>query len=206
MAITFPLSLPATPNFSRFSIAQRVAVARRDSPFTGQQQVVAHQGGWWVMGLTLPLMKQAAAQTWIGFLHSLNGTEGTFLVGDPVRTTPLGVATGSPQVNGASQTGKTLITDGWTGSVTGILKAGDFIQLGTGVTTRLYQNQTDVNSDGGGNATLDIFPRLRESPGNNDVITTSNCKGTFRLGGNVSPIDVDLGDIYSIAFSAIEAF
>ena len=51
-----------------------------------------------------------------------------------------------------------LITDGWTPSQTGILLTGDYIQLGTGLASRLHKVLADVNSDGGGNATFDIWP------------------------------------------------
>lgn len=57
-----------------------------------------------------------------------------------VATHTVGVATGTPLVNGAAQNvtyaaskttdSQTLITDGWTNSITGILKAGDVITIG----------------------------------------------------------------------------
>ncbi len=69
-------------------------------------------------------------------------------MGDPVNTSPRGAATGTPLVKGASQTGNTLTTDGWTTGVTGILKAGDWIQLGTGSTSTLHKLQQAADSDG----------------------------------------------------------
>ena len=41
----------------------------------------------------------------------------------------VGVNTGTPLVNGASQTGTSLITDGWTNDTTGILKKGDVFTI-----------------------------------------------------------------------------
>lgn len=41
----------------------------------------------------------------------------------------VGVATGTPLVNGASQTGNSLATDGWTNSITGILLKGDVFTI-----------------------------------------------------------------------------
>lgn len=141
-------------------------------------------------------------EEWVCFLLMLNGPKGTFLVGDSLARDPQGVATGTPLVNGGSQTGNSLITDGWTGNTTNILKAGDYLQIGN----RLYKNLQDVNSDSGGNATLDIFPRLRESPANNAGITLSNTIGTFRL----PEIDYELytSDPFKIgglSFTALEA-
>jgi hypothetical protein len=115
------------------------------------------------------------------------------------------VATGTPVINGASQTGSELITDGWTADTTGILKAGDYIQLGTGSTARLYKVLDDVDSDGSGNATFDIWPNLRSSPDDNATITVSNCKSVFRLTTNVTDISINQASIYGLTFGAVEA-
>ena len=206
MAITFPLTPPTFPGFTRFELIQRVAVSRVASPFTGQQQVSAHQGGWWELSATLPFMVREVAAPWIAFLHSLNGAEGTFLMGDPLGRSPLGNASGSPQVKGASQTGKALITDTWTANTDGVLLAGDYYQLGSGATTRLYTSLQNLNTDGSGDATIDGFPRLRESPADNEALVLSNPRGTFRLAQNTVEISSDSSRVYSIGFGAVEAF
>lgn len=101
------------------------------------------------------------------------------------------IATGTPLVNTAAQTGATLITDGWTNTVTNILTAGALFVI-DGVfevnndtyqsTGQLRTFHVDVaaNSDGAGNATLTISPpivvtgsrqNVTNSPANNAVIT-----------------------------------
>lgn len=85
---------------------------------------------------------------------------------------------GTPLVNGASQTGTSLITDGWTASQTGVVKAGDVFTVTSGantvnavnpetkVTTGARQQfvvTADANSDGGGAATLSIKPAITTS-------------------------------------------
>lgn len=206
MSIVYPLTLPTTPGFKRFSLIQRTVVGISPPAFTGQRQVFPHQGGWWELGATLPLMIRAVAEPWIAFLHSLNGMEGTFLIGDSLGKNPLGSALGTPLVKSAGQTGKSLITKGWTPNETGVLLAGDYIQLGTGVTTRLYENLKDLDSDGAGFATADIFPRLRESPADNEALVLVNTKGTFRLASNQIEITMDVAKFYGIGFAAMEAF
>lgn len=72
-----------------------------------------------------------------GSLGPIGGVETYMAQNVPTHT--VGVATGSPKVNGASQTSayadvkstwtQSLVTDGWTNSVTGILKAGDVITI-----------------------------------------------------------------------------
>ena len=121
-------------------------------------------------------MKREDAEQLIAFMLKLNGTYGTFTLGDPLNTSPRGVGTGTPLVNGGSQTGNSLVTDGWTSGQTGILKAGDWIQLGSGSTSRLYKILSDANSNGSGQATFDIWPNLRSSPADNAAITVSSPK------------------------------
>jgi hypothetical protein len=102
----------------------------------------------------------------------------------------IGTATGTPLINGASQTGSSIITDGWTASVT-ILLQGDVIQFAgvNAVNPMSYQSTgqlqdfvvtADVTSDGSGNATIPVYPALTTSgqlqtvtgsPANNAAIT-----------------------------------
>jgi len=149
MATTFPISLPTTGT-KRIRIAQAAVVGVGQSPFTLEQQVQRRQGQSWILDVSYPPMIRATAEALHAALCSLNGREGTFLFGDSASKTPRGTATGTPLVKGASQTGEDLITDGWTINITGILKAGDWIQLGTGSTSRLYKVLGDANSNGTG--------------------------------------------------------
>jgi hypothetical protein len=71
--------------------------------------------------------------------------------------------------------------------------------------SRLYKAITSQNSDGSGNATFDIFPRLRESPVYGGPLVVSSAKGLFRLPTNETQWDIDTAKNYGIGFSAIEA-
>lgn len=204
MAITYPLTFPSI-GIRSMNIRARNVVGISASPFTGQQQVYKHQGQWWEAEVTLPPMKRADAEQVVAFLLSLNGVYGTFLLGDPANTSPRGVGTGTPLVYGADQTGSELITDGWTTSTTGILKAGDWIQLGSGSATRLYKVLADANSDGSGIATIDIFPSLRSSPADNAQVTKSSPKGQWRLSSNDTNWSIDEASVYGITFACVEA-
>lgn len=205
MAITYPVSFPASIGFANLNIRARTVVGVSASPFTGQQQIYKHQGQWWEAEVSLPPMKRADAEQVIAFLLKMNGQYGTFLLGDKANTSTRGVGTGTPLVNGASQTGDELITDGWTISTTGILKAGDWIQLGSGSSTRLYKVLDDVNSDGSGNATINIFPNLRSSPDDDAALTVSNTQGLWRLVSNETEYSIDNMSIYGMTFACAEA-
>ena len=204
MAITEPFAHPAT-GIRSIIWAPESVVAMTESVFTKRQQVQAHEGQRWVFTLNLTKLSGDTAEEWRGFFLKCNGRERTFLLGDPSRTTARGAATGTPLVKGGSQTGIELVTDGWTPSVTGILKAGDYIQLGSGATARLHQIVQDVDSDAAGNATLDIWPRLLTSPADTAAIVVANCQGVFRLASNQMPVNIDEAKFHESSFTVIEA-
>ena len=205
MAISYPINLPATPGPQHVDWAPMSAVGAVTSPFTFQSQVQAHQGQIWAVRITVPPMIAADAEPWVAALLSLNGRQGTFFWGDRVRKMPRGSAGGTPLVDGAGQTGQELITDGWPNSVNGVLKMGDFFQLGSGATTRMYRILKDVNSNGSGQATLDFWPRLREIPADNAAIVTSEPKCVWRLKDNLMDWSVDTAKLYGLEIDAVEA-
>jgi hypothetical protein len=206
MAIAYPVSLPDTTSFREARMTARTAVGVTKSPFTGAQQVQKHQGQWWEFECSLVPMVRDNSEDWIAFLLSLNGQEGTFLLGDPYGTAPRGAATtvnSTPLINGANQTGKTLLTDGWQVSTGNILKAGDYIQLGTGSSTRLHKVLTAATSNASGEATLDIFPEIKTAYDDNATITITDAKGTFRLASNEMAFDLKQASTYGMAFAAV---
>jgi hypothetical protein len=205
MAVTFPLALPTATGIAKIRISANNVVGVSQSPFTAKQQVYKYTGQFWEAEISLPPMKRADAEYWISFLLKLNGSYGTFLLGDPNGATARGVATGTPLVKGASQTGNELVTDGWTTSTTGILKAGDYIQIGSGAAAKLHKVLDDVDSDSSGNATITIWPDLRAAPSDNAAIVVSGAKGVFRLSTNQSDWDVNEASIYGMTFPAREA-
>lgn len=204
MTISYPLSFPAlTPNKLRWTM--RNVVAQSASPFSGSQQVQRHQGAWWEVDLSFPPLGRADASLLFAFLASMRGKYGTVNFGDPTRTAPRGVGTGTPLVNGGGQTGESLVTDGWTAGQTGILKAGDFLQLGSGSSARLHVVLADANSDGSGNATFSLWPDLRTSPSDNAAIVVSSPVGVFRLGANDPGFDIEEAQLHGFAFSMMES-
>jgi hypothetical protein len=207
MAISYPLSLPSTPSWMKANFTANNIVGVSKSPFTNQQQVYQWPGEFWSVDVSLPPMDKATAEAWVNFLVSLRGTLGTFYIGDATHAAPNGVATGTPTVNGAQSSGSnTLATKGWTHNITGILKAGDLLQIGTTTQKRLYKVLNDANSDSSGHATVDIFPVLREGVSDSQSITLANPAGTFRLLTNDRTWNVDSAQQYGIDFKAEEAF
>jgi hypothetical protein len=108
---------------------------------------------------------------------------------------PLG---GTPLVNGASQTGSTLVTDGWTASAASRLKKGDVFTIAGVFSVNPVSRQTtnqlqqfvvtaDVSSDGSGNASIPISPAITPtgqfqnvtaSPADNAALTVVGAANT----------------------------
>lgn len=204
MAISYPLALPTVTRFSGLTIRARSAVGVSSSPFTFSQQVYAHQGDMMEADADLPPMLRADAETWISFLWALNGMEGTFLMGDPLGAAPRGTwAGGAALVKGGAQTGRTLNADGLSAGATA--KAGDWLQLGTGAAAHLHRVVQDATANGSGEIALEIWPRLRASPADNDPIVIAGAVGLWRLASNVREYSVREAQIYGLRFSCIEA-
>lgn len=96
-----------------------------------------------------------------------------FSVDNNCRTHTVGVLGGVPLVDGAGQTGTSILTKGWTGSVT-VLKKGDIITFASthGVNPVSFDSQAalrqhvvtaDVISTGGGAATIPVYPGITTS-------------------------------------------
>lgn len=89
----------------------------------------------------------------------------------------LGAGGGTPLVQGASQTGATLITDGWTGSTT-VLKAGDVLTI-AGLNP-VYEVTANVTSTASGTATLSLSPAILtgNAPADNAALTINSTPGS----------------------------
>lgn len=202
MAITYPLNFPSTLTVSSITIAPKNAVEESRSPFTFQSQVYNLGGEMFTISGTLPLMTKEQAEEYVSFLFKLKGKYGSFLFPIPI-STPRGVATGTPLVKGGGQTGNSLIIDGMTPSTTNIFRAGDWINLGSGLTTRLHKILNDANTNGSGEVTVDLWPALRESPSDNAPVTVTNCKAHLRLDNDYG-YSIDTNKHYFLEFAASE--
>jgi hypothetical protein len=197
---TFPILAQAAPVNLEWSLQSNTQTFT--SPLNGTMQTLELPGARWRASFTFQNLAEADAAKLQAFLVSLRGQAGRFYLYNFARPKPNGVGTGTPRVNGAGQSGGTLLTDGWTASQTGILKAGDFI----GVNGELKMVTADVNSDGSGNATLSIEPPLRSSPADNSAITVTQPTTTFMLTEATSKWVTRAPIITDITIDAIEMF
>lgn len=168
------------------------------SPFTGGQQVQDWGGEWWRYNLQFSSHGANNGRIMSGFFAALGGLRGTFLLADPTIRNP--AVLGNPVVDGAGQSGNSLVTAGW--SANG-LRMGDFFSLGAGAATRLYQITADVTPVAGA-ATIEFTPRLRASPADAAVLEVLRPKVILRPSGPI-PAGIGLGAFYSFDLVADEA-
>ena len=148
-----------------------------ESPLTKAVQTIEQPGARWSATLGYINLIDPDVALLQAFLAQLRGMANRFTLANFERSTPRGIATGTPLVNGASQTGTSLNTKGWTASQTGIMKAGDYFT----VNGELKMMAADANSDGTGLATLVFEPPLRASPADNAALTVNSPTATFML-------------------------
>lgn len=200
MTITFPIDLPNDGFAKRMTWRDRNTVGVTEAPFSGEQQIQEFQRQVWEVELEFPPMAAARGAKWISAFRSLRGQRGTFLCGNPKLATPKGTASvtpGTPQVDGAGQTG--LVLNMKTGLTTqvGYLLAGCHFSLGTGANRHLHAIVSDVDLDADGKATLNIWPRLRAAPDANAEIILTSPTGLFRLVGAGVQADFDeIGNVF----------
>jgi hypothetical protein len=128
----------------------------------------AHQG----------LVKRAIEASYLG---PLSGMQAFSTAQQPMHT--VGDYAGAPLVNGASQTGSSLITDGWSASLTDALNVGDTFTIAgvyevnprtyetTGQLQRFVVTES-VDTSAGGAATIKISPAI-----NDGTLTTTDAEG-----------------------------
>ncbi len=146
-----------TPNSSSFELVSNTRIFQ--SPLTNAIQTTTRKGSLWRISMQFNNLSGSDRATMQAFLSKLNGAEHRFTVHDH-SFTRRGAGGGTPLVNGASQTGTSLVLDGASSSVNNWLMTGDYISFNN----ELHMVTADTNSDGSGNVTLPIAPPIRKSP------------------------------------------
>ncbi len=192
MMPTFPLVSPTSYGVGSLTWTAVSNDAYGRAPWSLDLIKQIFDGRMWAGTLTIVSKNDAegrALSAWLTALRRAGTNAGTFLMGDPAASEPLGSAKdtpGTPVVSGADQTGESLNVSGLPNNATGYLLAGDYIQLGTGVSSRLKKVLDDVDSDGSGLATMVLWPPVRTAPSNGSAIVVSDPEGLFVSPGAIS--------------------
>ena len=194
------MAIPILPLTLVTSLERRLvtSVAEARSPFTGTSQIQDWGASWWEYQIEMAVTQGANARRLSAFFTGLGGLRGRFLFPDP--SIEVSLAVGNPYVTAAQSAGaSTLQTAGW-----GLgLRAGDFFQLGTDATTRLYQVTEDVTPVGS-EATLAFVPPLRASVAVGTLLGLDAPSVLLRLTAPV-PTVIGRADQHRFTFSAREA-
>lgn len=211
MTITYPYDPPSSPAIKAIRWTGFSQTGISTGNLSLAQQVQAHQGEALSAEIELPAMTRAEASAWIAWRLALRGRFGYFRMAvDPTATSAMGAVSGSPVANSNlspvvnTSRSRLLYVRSLLTGVTDVFKAGDWISVEVDSLPRLHMNLQDVNSDGSGLATLDIWPALRGDISDGATITYSTPKGTFRLSENTAPWDVDEMQFYGVSFNIIE--
>jgi hypothetical protein len=189
---------PGTPPASFASIA---AVGQRLDENAAPQDgrvLILNPAAYWSLanGVSNLFTRSVAEPALKGFLAAIANFE--IYLDQNIQAQTVGNYSGTPLVNGANQTGSSIITNGWTASRSGLLNVGDVFTmagvyevnpqnyLSTG-TLKQFTLTAVAASDVGGNATLQIFPAITTtgayqnvtaSPANGAAITVVGSANT----------------------------
>jgi hypothetical protein len=194
------MAIPVLPLTLVASLERRLvtSVAEARSPFTGTSQIQDWGASWWEYQIEMAVTQGAKARRLSAFFAALGGLRGRFLFPDPSIELP--VAAGNPYVTEVQVAGSsTLKTAGW-----GLgLRAGDFFQLGSDATTRLYQVTADIVPMGS-EAVISFVPSLRASVPVGALLGLSAPSVLLRLTAPV-PTVIGRADQHRFTLSAREA-
>ena len=185
-------TLPTSPAFKSLSITS-VQPTLISKAISGRRQARQIGGQYWKMTVSYPPMTRAQFAPIYAFIVAQRGSFESFIVIPTVVSNPLGSAGGTPLVNGASQTGRSLVTDGWTNS-TAIFVAGDYLKLAGN--DKVYMVTADATSNGSGSATISIEPALVASPANDEAIAFENIPFTVALTTGVQEFSTGTGGLF----------
>lgn len=204
------IPMPSSPGMRNITLIQSDSVGENESPFTKQAQEQRWAGAdWWMAKIQWPPMRLDEFSAWEAWLGALRGKANVFRMGNPLRTAPRG----SGSISGTSascvasssenQAGATYIyTQGWTASAAGVLLPGDYIQIGERL--HFVAGVSSVDADSSGDATIEIWPSLRESA-SGVALKLTNCTGMWRLGSNDRQYSADVARLFGLSLDVKEA-
>ena len=174
---SFPNITPATNTFELVSNTRTY-----QSPLTNAVQTASRKGSLWKASLQFNNLSGDDRKVMQAFLVKLNGQQHRFTLQDHSHTLR-GAGGGNLVVNGASQSGTTLVCDGATANVNNYLREGDYVSFNN----ELHMVVADTNSDGSGNVSISIAPPIRKSPADDTIVDyTAPVQGVFMLAGPAS--------------------
>lgn len=171
--ITYP-SAVGFPGFTTYTLKLQRKTIQLQSPFSGARQVIAQPYALWAFQGKYVITDETQAGLLRAFLTLLEGTSNYFKFFLPGYTALKSGYSGALNVNGASQTGKSLICNGATPSITNLVQPGDYVVINGAGFPELKMITANASSDVSGNITISFEPAIRVSPTTATAVVISN--------------------------------
>ncbi len=181
------LTFPTIRRPSRASYRMRGNTQSHRSPLDGTEQTLEMPGAVWELTVSWESLDATDTRVLAAFLAQLRGAAGRFYYSPAAWSPRRAAGGGSPLVNGAAQSGASLITDGWTPSGQ-VALAGDWLSFDDALgRRRLHMATGTATANGSGQATIAITPPIRRAPSDNAVVEVASPTGVFRLPSDDAP-------------------
>lgn len=157
------LTLPTDPAPSSMSVALVSSKNTLEPAFGDGEQELLRKGSRYALTFQMPPMKYITSMDWDDLM-----AEGDSVL---MRVFQPGFETGSPgtpRVNGAGQSGMSLVLDGLTPAY--VIRKGQFLSVVTSGRRFLYRAKANATANGDGQATVSLRTMLRTPPSDNDVV------------------------------------
>ena len=196
------LDFPAGIYFKEARITARSAVGVVTSPYTFAREPQDWGGERWEITFQFLRVTREHAAILESFLLKMRGGLHKVRLGDPWGSKPQGSNLGTPLVGAGNVAGSTsLIMKDWPSSSTGLLKANDYVEI----EESLYRVLDDVDSDGSGDATVEVWPRLRKAHAEDVAMRTRNARALFALADPMALFDRNQIELYGASVNFVEA-
>lgn len=159
------------------------------SDASGEQQVRLLGPPRWTLGLVQPgALTLAEAGQWAALIAQLRGRANVLAAWDPCRPAPQGSMRGTLTLAAGASAGATAISVTGGGSQAGTtLKAGDLLQIGSGLgTSQLVMITADATANGSGVIALAIEPALRTAFSGGAAVAWNQASAYFRAQADAS--------------------
>ena len=136
--------------------------------------LILNAAAYWTLanGLIGVFVRSVAEPALKGYLANIANFE--IYIDQNAQAQTWGLYGGTGRINGAGQTGSSIVTNGWSNSITNLIRAGDVITFAGVFNINPQSRQStgqlmnflvtaNVNSDGSGNATIPIYPSITTS-------------------------------------------
>ena len=181
------LTFPGIRRPSGASYRLRGNTQTHRSPLDGTVQTLEMPGAVWELTVSWESLNSDDIRVLAAFLANLRGSAGRFYYSPASWSPRRATGGGSPLINGASQSGSTLATDGWTASGQA-MRTGDWLSYeDTLFRRRLHMVTADTNANGAGQASLPITPPIRRAGADNGAVEIVEPSGVFRLPDDAAP-------------------